>query len=111
MGNRDDAYYTKKSKIDNSDLEFIQIRYTDLLGKFLARYIKTDGTHIQDIFRNDIGLDGSSVKGFAMIDESEMLLFPDRKTLRRIPLSEFEINAVIADVYNGFNKGRSAKDP
>ncbi|MBA3284198.1 MAG: glutamine synthetase beta-grasp domain-containing protein, partial [Nitrosopumilus sp.] len=111
LGNRDDASYTEKAKIDNSDLEFVQIRYTDLLGKFLARYVKTDGEHIQDIFRKGIGLDGSSVKGFATIDESDMLLFPDRKTLRRIPLSEFEINAVIADVYNGFNKGRSAKDP
>ena len=39
------------------------------------------------------------------------MLFPDRETLRRIPLSEFDINAVIADVYNGFNKGRSLKDP
>ena len=111
MGNRDDASYTEKAKIGNSDLEFVQIRYTDLLGKFLARYVKTDEEHIQDIFRKGIGLDGSSVKGFATIDESDMLLFPDRKTLRRIPLSEFEINAVIADVYNGFNKGRSAKDP
>ncbi len=111
MGNREDASYIEKAKIDNSDLEFIQIRYTDLLGKFLAKYIKTDGAHIHDIFRKGIGLDGSSVKGFAMIDESDMVLFPDRKTLRRIPISEFEINTVIADVYNGYNQGRSIKDP
>jgi len=111
LGNREDASYIEKAKIDNSDLEFIQIRYTDLLGKFLAKYIKTDGAHIHDIFRKGIGLDGSSVKGFAMIDESDMVLFPDRKTLRRIPISEFEINTVIADVYNGYNQGRSIKDP
>ncbi len=111
LDNRDDASYIKKATIDNSDLKFIQIRYTDLLGKFLAKYIKTDETHIHDIFRKGIGLDGSSVKGFAMIDESDMVLFPDRKTLKRIPLSDFEINTVIADVYNGYNQGRSIKDP
>jgi glutamine synthetase len=113
LDNSDDASYTKKAKIgdDESDLEFIQIRYTDILGKFLAKYIKTDEAHIHDIFRKGVGLDGSSVKGFATIDESDMVLFPDRKTLRRVPLSEFEINAVIADVYNGFNQGRSIKDP
>ncbi len=106
-----DTLYPQKSKKDAADLEFIQVRYTDLLGKFLAKYVKTDKGHIHDIFRSGIGLDGSSVKGFATIDESDMMLYPDRETLKRIPLSEFEINAVIADVYNGYNQGRSIKDP
>jgi len=105
------VFYNQKDKKDAIDLELVQIRYTDLLGKFLARYIQTDKENIQDIFRKGISLDGSSVRGFANIDESDMMLFPDRETLRRIPLSEFDINAVIADVYNGFNQGRSLKDP
>ncbi|MGN6629053.1 MAG: type I glutamate--ammonia ligase [Candidatus Nitrosocosmicus sp.] len=106
-----DVFYDKNNKKDSSDLEFIQVRYTDLLGKFLAKYIQCEKYDIQDIFRSGVGLDGSSVKGFANIDESDMMLFPDRETLRRIPLSDFEINTVIADVYNGFDKGRSLKDP
>src|SRR3954471_9863260 len=103
-----DALYNKK---DSLDLEFVQIRYTDLLGKFLAKYVQCEKENIQDIFRSGIGLDGSSVKGFANIDESDMLLLPDRETLKRIPLSEYDIYTVIADVYNGFDKGRSLKDP
>jgi glutamine synthetase len=107
-----DANYNQKDETDpTTDSEFIQIRYTDLLGKFLAKYVHTDKEHIHDIFRTGVALDGSSVKGFATIDESDMMLIPDRQTLRRIPLSEYDINAVIADVYNGFNKGRSSKDP
>jgi glutamine synthetase len=106
-----DSLYTQKTKKDTTDLEFVQIRYTDLLGKFLAKYVQSDREHIHDIFRTGIGLDGSSVKGFATIDESDMMLYPDRETLKRIPLSEFEISAVIADVYNGYNKGRSVRDP
>ncbi|VFJ14607.1 type I glutamate--ammonia ligase [Candidatus Nitrosocosmicus franklandus] len=91
--------------------DFMQIRYTDLLGRFLAKYIQIDEEQIQEVFRKGIGLDGSSVKGFATIDESDMMLFPDRKTLRKIPLSSYEILTVIADVYNGFAQGRSNKDP
>ena len=107
-----DAYYTQKDKKEPAtNSEFIQIRYTDLLGKFLAKYVQTDKEHIHDIFRTGVALDGSSVKGFATIDESDMMLIPDRQTLRKIPLSEFDINAVIADVYNGFNGGRSLQDP
>src|SRR5919112_405145 len=103
-----DALYNKKN---NLDLEFVQVRYTDLLGKFLAKYVQCEKENIQDIFRSGIGLDGSSVKGFANIDESDMLLLPDRETLKRIPISEYDIYTVIADVYNGFDKGRSLKDP
>lgn len=102
---------TGKFPVESSGKEFMQIRYTDLLGKFLAKYIQTDKEHVQDVFRTGIGLDGSSVNGFAKIDESDMLLFPDRKTLRKILLSNYEILTVIADVYNGFNQGRSYKDP
>lgn len=89
----------------------MQIRYTDLLGKFLAKYIQIETDLIQDVFRKGVGLDGSSVRGFATIDESDMVLFPDRKTLRTIPLSDYTILSVIADVYNGFSRGRSLRDP
>src|SRR6476659_1325120 len=101
-----DALYNKK---DSLDLEFVQVRYTDLLGKFLAKYVQCEKENIQDIFRSGIGLDGSSVKGFANIDESDMLLLPDRETLKRIPISEYDIYTVIEIVFNGFDKGRSLK--
>ena len=45
---------------DNSNnIEFIQIRYTDVIGKFLAKYFQTDKSHIYEIFRTGISLDGS----------------------------------------------------
>ena len=97
---------------DNSNnIEFIQIRYTDIIGKFLAKYFQTDKSHIYEIFRTGISLDGSSVKGFSTIDESDMLLLPDRTTERKINLSNNKITTVIADIYRGFNQGRSSRDP
>ena len=97
---------------DNSNnIEFIQIRYTDVIGKFLAKYFQTDKSHIYELFRTGISLDGSSVKGFSTIDESDMLLLPDRTTERKINLSNNQITTVIADVYRGFNQGRSSRDP
>ncbi|HEU5461338.1 MAG TPA: type I glutamate--ammonia ligase [Nitrososphaeraceae archaeon] len=96
---------------NSSNIEFIQIRYTDVIGKFLAKYFQTEKSHIYEIFRTGIGLDGSSVKGFSTIDESDMLLLPDRTTERKINLSNNRITTVIADVYRGFNQGRSSRDP
>lgn len=96
---------------DNNNIEFIQIRYTDVIGKFLAKYFQTDKDHIYEIFRTGIGLDGSSVKGFSTIDESDMLLLPDRTTERKITLYNNKLTTVIADVYKGLNQGRSSRDP
>lgn len=103
--------YNDRIDDNSNNIEFIQIRYTDIIGKFLAKYFQTDKSHIYEIFRTGISLDGSSVKGFSTIDESDMLLLPDRTTERKINLSNNKITTVIADIYRGFNQGRSSRDP
>src|ERR671918_194982 len=94
------------------DIEFIQVRYTDVPGKFLAKYyLLKDNEHFYDVCRNGIGLDGSSVKGFASIDESDLLLLPDRLTATLTPISSYKTVTVIADVHRGFGQGGLTKDP
>jgi glutamine synthetase len=96
---------------NNKSLEFIQIRYTDILGKFLARYLSMPDD-IERFFRHGIGLDGSSVRGFADIDDSDLLLLPDRTTAKTVSISKDRmIGTVIADVYKGFEQGRLNTDP
>ncbi|MDQ3872249.1 MAG: type I glutamate--ammonia ligase, partial [Thermoproteota archaeon] len=93
------------------DTEFIQVRYTDVPGRFLAKYVFLQNEDPQDFFRTGIGVDGSSVRGFVSIDESDLLLLPDRSTLRRAPISSYKVATVIADIYWGFGRGRLARDP
>jgi glutamine synthetase len=64
-----------RTQWDNKSLGFIQMRYTDLVGKFLARYLSKPDD-LEGFFRDGIGLDGSSVRGFADIDDSDLLLIP-----------------------------------
>ena len=61
-----DATVTGRITAESVDRDFMQIRYTDLIGKFLAKYIQIDKDLIQDVFRKGIGLDGSSVIGFSI---------------------------------------------
>src|ERR671919_1413978 len=94
------------------DIEFIQLRYTNVPGKFLAKYyLLKDNEHFYDVCRSGIVLDGSSVKGFASIDESDLLLLPDRVTATLSPISSYKTVTVIADVHRGFGQGRLTKDP
>lgn len=93
------------------NVDFIQIRYTDVPGRFLAKYLFSNSEDPYDYFRSGVSLDGSSVRGFTSIDESDLLLVPDRATLRLAPMSRYRVATVIADVCEGFGKGRLIKDP
>lgn len=93
-------------------IEFLQIRYTNLLGKFLAKYVMSDNDDLYGFLKKGVGLDGSSVKGFTEINESDLLLLPDRHTLRLNPFfTKFSVASVIANVHKGFGFGRMSKDP
>jgi glutamine synthetase len=95
-------------------IDFLQIRYTDVPGRFLAKYLHLnyDADSLYDSLRGSVGVDGSSVKGFADIEESDLLLVPDRSTVRLTPISSnYRTATVIADVYKGYNSGRLTKDP
>jgi len=93
------------------DVEFIQIRYTDIIGRFLAKYVVSDAEDASDSIQNGIALDGSSVTGFTKIDESDLLLIPDGSTMRLMPMPNYKVATVIADVYEGFGNGRLVRDP
>ena len=109
--------FTTEFKHDSDNIkwdsvEFLEIRYTDVPGRFLASYsLYNNDEHPEKVFREGLGLDGSSVSGFADINESDLILLPDRSTLRITTKSDYTIAAMIADVYRGFGQGRLSKDP
>ena len=58
-------------------------------------------------------LDGSSIKGFTEIFESDMVLVPDPSTFGVVPWIDpvYKTAKMICDVYWGFGKGRFERDP
>lgn len=63
-----------------------------------------------------MGFDGSSVRGFAEINESDLMLIADMSTIRSLTsnvtmIPGYKVTSVIADVYRGFGQGRLSKDP
>ncbi|HXG06350.1 MAG TPA: glutamine synthetase [Nitrososphaera sp.] len=88
----------------SEDVDFVQIRYTDVTARFLAKYVAADGS---DYLRDGVDVDGSSVKGFAEIDESDLLLMPDGSRVRPALFQDFRVTMVISDVYEGFGKGNA----
>ena len=101
----------------NEEPKFIQIRYTDVPGRFLAKYVaKNKEYDIENLYKYGIGFDGSSLRGFAEINESDLMLFPDKSTSRIITenavmIPGYAVISVIANVHKGFGHCRLSKDP
>lgn len=64
-------------------IELVDLQFTDILGVTKSVTIPSD--HLENAFERGLWFDGSSIYGFARIQESDMLLSPDAKTYRVLP--------------------------
>jgi len=80
-------------------IKFITLQFTDLLGVIKEVIIPVE--RLEDALRNGIWFDGSSIEGFARIQESDLFLKPDPATYAVMPwLTEQGITArLICDSY------------
>ena len=65
------------------NVKFIRMWFTDILG-----FLKSFSLTVEELERaleGGTGFDGSSIEGFARIDESDMVALPDPSTFRLIP--------------------------
>ena len=79
---------------------FVDLQFADISGRLQHVTIPSHALD-EESFKNGIPkLDGSSIKGFTSIDESDMVLIPDPLTLALVPWYPKEISTVrfICDV-------------
>lgn len=65
------------------DVKFIRLWFTDILG-FLKSFAITF-EELETALEDGVGFDGSSIEGFARIDESDMVAMPDPDTFQLLP--------------------------
>lgn len=70
-------------EVKEKGIKLIRLWFTDILGK-LKSFAITPG-ELEMAFREGMGFDGSSIEGFARIDESDMIAKPDSTTFQLIP--------------------------
>ncbi len=76
--------YVLKITKDN-DIKLIRLWFTDILG-FLKSFSITP-RELEEALADGVGFDGSSIEGFARIDESDMLAQPNPTTFQILPWS------------------------
>ena len=69
--------------VEKNDVRFVRLWFTDILGQLKSFAIPP--RELEGAFEEGMGFDGSSIKGFARIDESDMIAKPDPTTFQIVP--------------------------
>lgn len=70
--------------IEDENVEYVDIRFSDLPG-VQQHFSIPASAFTKDVFEDGLAFDGSSVRGFQSIHESDMMLLPDVTTARIDP--------------------------
>jgi glutamine synthetase len=84
------GYVLKMAK--ENDVKFIRLWFTDIIGMLKSFAITVE--ELEGALEDGMGFDGSSIEGFARIDESDMVAMPDPDTFQILPWRPREHHAV-----------------
>lgn len=85
--------------VEEEDVRFVRLQFTDMLGTMRNMAITT--SKLEDALDNLCMFDGSCIKGFVSIEESDLYLHPDLDTFAIFPWRPHQgkVARLICDVY------------
>ena len=104
------TYQSLLELIEEQKVEFVDLKFTDLPGlmqHFSMPVKELDG----DLFLHGAGFDGSSIRGFQSIDESDMLLKPDMQSAFLDPFTKHVTLSFICNVKDPITLKIYSRDP
>ena len=95
---------------DDNEVRQFDLRFTDLPG--LNQHISYPIAMLkEDSFEEGFGIDGSSIRGWAAINESDMLLIPDSTTAFIDPFTEIKTLVMTCEVIDPITRQHYDRDP
>src|SRR5580700_1659769 len=91
-------------------IKMVDLRFADLLGSWQHFSIPV-GEMTESLFKEGIGFDGSSIRGFQKIYESDMLLFPDPGRTFVDGTLEIPTLAMVCDIKDPLTLEDYSRDP
>ena len=96
--------------IKESGAKIVDFRFTDLPGVWQHFSVPASALD-EDMFEDGLGFDGSSIRGFQDIQESDMKLMPDPETAYLDKMVEHPTIAIVCDVHDPVTGERYTRDP
>jgi glutamine synthetase len=96
--------------IKKEDVLIVDVRFIDLPGVWQHFSMPVEEL-TEDSFEDGLGFDGSSIRGFQQIQESDMLLFPDPTSAFIDPFTKHKTINLICDVKDPLTRETYSRDP
>lgn len=102
--------------IEKNNVQIVDLKFNDLPGLWQhfsipPRELKELDDIQTSIWEDGIGFDGSSIRGFQKIQESDMILVPDPDTARLDPVCQVPTLSLICDIKDPLTHERYTRDP
>src|ERR687898_339472 len=105
MNVREALEFAKKNRVQVVDLKFV-----DLIGTWQHFTIPASEL-TEDLFKDGSGLDGSSIRGWKAINNSDMLVVPDPATACLDPFTAVPTLSLIGNVVDPISRETYERDP
>ena len=99
-----------KALADNN-VEIVDVKFTDLFGQWQHFSMPVEEFDIDDALDQGMGFDGSSIRGFQTIENSDMVLKPDVTTAFMDPATAHATLSLICNVYDPLSGEAYSRDP
>lgn len=96
--------------LKDKEIKMVDFRFTDLPGQWQHFTIPVDKLE-EEHFYEGLGFDGSSLRGWKTINESDMLVIPDASTARVDPFIKHKSLSIICDIVDPMTKNPYERDP
>ena len=105
-----------KHYVEKNNIQVVDFKFNDLPG--LWQHFSIPASDLIDydkfeksIWAEGIGFDGSSIRGFQKIQESDMLLMPEAATAVLDPVCQIPTLSIICNIYDPITKEPYSRDP
>jgi len=96
--------------LENEDVKFVDVRFCDLPG-VMQHFTVPVESFDENVFAEGLAFDGSSIRGFQQIHESDMLLLPDAATAFVDPFRVEKTLALNFFIHDPFTREAYSRDP
>jgi glutamine synthetase len=98
------------SLMKEKSVQFVDIKFVDFPGMW--QHFTVPAHHFkEDVFEDGLGFDGSSIRGWQAINESDMLVIPDATTAIIDPFCDIPTLSIICNIKDPITKQDYSRDP
>ena len=104
---------TPKEVLDfakKNEAKIVDLKFMDLLGTWQHFSVPTSELE-ESLFEEGLGFDGSSIRGWQAINNSDMLVIPDPATAVMDPFMNVSTLSVLCNIVDPITKEKYSKDP